>query len=111
MHDLGKWSETLSNDAVLLVWTDTKEQGEEELARVQDRLSRPEGAKLHPREDERLQDMLGRCDALDAAYWTVVEEDWKNVEKNTSVLAVLQEMREEVNEAFNRYRHEVGLED
>ena len=98
-------------DPLILALTDAKVRAEEELARARDRLSRPEGEKVHPRERERFEELIRRCDALDAAYWTVVEEDWHNVEKNVSVLAALQEMRGEAHEAFERYRHEVGLED
>ena len=111
LHDFGKLAETLHNDPLLLALTDAKDRAEEELERVQDRLARPEGETLHPREHERLMAMIARCDALDAAYWTVSGQDWQNVEKKTSTLAGLQAMREEAHAQFDRYRAECGLED
>ena len=98
-------------DPLILALTDAKVRAEEELARARDRLSRPEGEKLHPREDERLQHMLRRCDALGIAYLKIVEEDWPAAENQAAILATLKEMREEADEVLDRYRAECGLED
>ena len=47
--------ETLRNDPLLLALSDAMIRAQEELARAEDRLSRPEGAELHPCEHERLR--------------------------------------------------------
>jgi hypothetical protein len=73
-------------------------------------IARPEGAELHPREEERLTALLHRCDALNNAYWTVFEERGRNNEETRAeILEVLGELKEEAGEAFDRYRREVGL--
>ena len=109
LHDFGKLAETLRNDALLLALTDAKDRAEEELERAQDRLSRPEGETLHPREHERLEAMLRRSDALGNAYWKIFAEDWPAAENKAAILDTLKEMREEADEAFDRYRAECGI--
>jgi len=47
----------------------------EELARAEDRLSRPEGAQLGPREEERLRGLLRRSDAFSHALSAVGDEE------------------------------------
>jgi hypothetical protein len=70
----------------------------------------PEGAELHPREHERLMRLLHRSDALNNAYWTVLENSERNSEETkVEILDVLNELRKESDEAFDRYRREVAL--
>jgi hypothetical protein len=60
LKDLGPLAETLRNDPLILGLTDALVRAQEELARAEDRLASPEGAELHPREEERLRGMLRR---------------------------------------------------
>ena len=106
LHDFGKLAETLHNDALLLACTDAMTRATEELVRVEDRLSRPEGENLHPRERERLLEMIERCDALSNAHWLVSANSLAS-----GYVGVIEEMKEEADESLDRYRAECGLED
>jgi GrpB-like predicted nucleotidyltransferase (UPF0157 family) len=88
---------------------DAKVRAEEELARARDRAERPEGVKVSPREDERLMDLMRRTDALSNACAAM--EDWcaGTPEYLARYLEVLKEMHAQANEAFLRYRREIGL--
>jgi hypothetical protein len=110
LHDFGKLAETLHNDPLLLVCTDAMTRAEEELTRVHDRLSRPEGERVHWRERERLEAMIKRSDALSNAYHAIEEQNWKGGESQRKrALEVLREMGGEVDEQFDRYRVECGI--
>jgi hypothetical protein len=110
LHDFDKLAETLHNDPLLLARTDAMTRAEEELTRVYDRLSRPEGERLHPRERERLEAMIKRSDALSNAYHAIEEQNWKGGESQRKrALEVLREMGGEVDEQFDRYRVECGI--
>ena len=110
LGDLGKLAETLWNDPLILALTDALVRAEEEKARLEDRLSRPEGEELHSREDHRLKDLVRRADALRMAA-TAVEDDkgWTDAESRARTLKTLEELRAEATEAFERYRFEVGV--
>ena len=109
LHDFGKVAETLRNDPLLLALTDAKDRAQEELARVQDRLSRPEGAKISPPERERLQEMWKRSNAISNAWVLMVTKDNEERLDHAEDLAILEAMRDEVNEALYRYRAECGF--
>jgi hypothetical protein len=104
-------ADSLLLDPLILALTDAKGRAEEELSRVEDRLSRPEGAQLHPREEERLRRLLGRDDALGTAHLFVSDAKAIYTDARAHTLAVLEEMHKEVSEQFERYRAEVGLRD
>jgi hypothetical protein len=114
LRDLGPLAVTLSNDPLLLAITDAMDRAEEERERLKDRLSRPEGAQLHPREHERLMGLLRRSDAFGTASWLI--QNYKD-ELNTSKGALDEEVAfvnaaaEEANEHFDLYRAEVGIPD
>lgn len=108
LHDFGKLAETLHNDALLLAVTDAKDRAEE-LDRAFDRLNRCNGEQLRSREEKRLRAMIARCDALSNAYQTVLREEWVCRANQEETLATLKELLDEANEAFRRYRLEVGL--
>ena len=111
LRDLGKLGETLGNDPFLLGLTDALVRVKEELARVEDRLARPEGAELHPREEERLREMLERSNALGFAHTAVSDEEWGYADMKAAELEILEKMRKEADEQFSRYKQEVGLSD
>jgi hypothetical protein len=111
LRDLGKLGETLRNDPLLLALTDAMVRAEEELARAEDHLARPEGAELHPREEERLRGLLRRSDALGYAHTALCAEEWENDEIQEQALEIMENMRKEATEHFERYRFEVGIPD
>lgn len=105
-------AETLRNDPLLLALTDAIVRTEEELARAEDLLARPEDAELHPREEERLRSLLRRSDALGYAHTALnYEEEWENDEIKEQALEIVEDMRKEATEHFERYRFEVGIPD
>jgi hypothetical protein len=110
LKDLGKLAETLWNDPLILALTDALVRAEEERARLEDRLSRTEGEQLASREDHRLKGLMRRADALGMAA-TAVEDDegWNDAESRARTLKILEELRVEATEAFERYRSEVGV--
>jgi hypothetical protein len=99
----------LNHEPLILALVDCKVRADEEYERAYDRANRPEGAELHPREEERLKALMRRCDALSNAYHTLLEEDWVYRTHQEETLAALKEMLDEANEAFRSYRREVGL--
>jgi hypothetical protein len=111
LGDLGKLGETLGNDPLLLALTDAMVRAEDELARAEDRLARPENAELHPREEVRLQRLLRRSDTLGFAYTGVSGEEWDYADTKAAALQILEEMRKETDEQFDRYKQEVGVSD
>ena len=111
LRDLGRIGETLASDALVVALADAQERAKEELARVEERLSRPEGEKLHPRERERLTAMMNRCDALSNAYCVVEAASIENADLKANTLKVLKAMRGEANEQLSRYRIECGIPD
>jgi hypothetical protein len=67
--------------------------------------------QLRPEEEKRLRSLLERCDALGNAYDAVLVEDVPNTGVKTKTLATLQEIKEEAEESFSRYKREVGIAD
>jgi hypothetical protein len=57
----------LNHSPLILALVDAKVRAEEELARAQDRVERPEGVEVSPRERERVSALLTRSDALSNA--------------------------------------------
>jgi len=109
LEKLGYIAEDSLNDPLLLALTDALLRAEEELARAQDRLERPEGAEVHPRERERIMAMIRRCDALGTATWIVEEATIPNTAAKAATVSQLEELGREASEAFRRYRLECGL--
>jgi hypothetical protein len=104
-------SDTLMLDPLILALTDALMRSREELARAEDRLSRPQGVELHPCEHERLKDLLRRADALGYAHTALYDEEWENSEIQEQALEIVDNMRKEATEHFERYRFEVGIPD
>jgi hypothetical protein len=102
-------AETLCLEPLLLALTDAAERADEEVARSTDRLHRPEGEELHPRERERLEAMLMRSNALSNAIAVRVNHDNPGRYGYTEEMAVLEELRREADEALERYKAEVGF--
>jgi hypothetical protein len=101
-------------DPLILALTDARCRAGEELARVEDRLSRPEisgpeGKELTEREEKRLRGLLRRCDALSTAHTVVLDNEGMYPEAKARTLEVLKEMHEEASEQFRLYKEEVGL--
>jgi hypothetical protein len=111
LKDLGKLAETLYNDPLILALIDALVRSKEELARAEDRLARPEGAELHPREEERLRERLRRSDALGFAHTAVSDAKWINADIKASTLETLGGLLRETNEQFARYKQELGISD
>jgi|SRR5215212_2161426 hypothetical protein len=100
-----------------LVW-DAAARAEVALERAIERLQEPRVRTVRtpetepePEAEERLRELLERCDALGNAYAAVLGEDVPNAEAKAKTLGVLQEMKEEAQETFRRYKQEVGIPD
>jgi hypothetical protein len=102
-------SDALMLDPLILALTDALMRSKEELARAEDRLTRPEGAELHPCEHGRLKGLLRRSDALGYAHTALCSEEWENTEIKEQALEIVDNMRKEATEHFERYRFEVGI--
>jgi hypothetical protein len=88
---------------------DAKVRAEEELERARDRAERPEGVEVSEREQERLEAMWVRSNALSNAIGVRERHDNPEREGYAGEMAVLEEMRREADEALVRYRREIGL--
>jgi hypothetical protein len=99
----------LNHEPLILALVDAKVRAEEEFERAQDRAERPEGVQLSEREDERLVALMRRTDALSNACAAM--EDWGSDSPTylARYLEVVKEMHVQANEAFLRYRREIGL--
>jgi hypothetical protein len=106
-------------DPLLLALADAITRAREELARVEDRLSRPpieEGEKrprdkVHPREDERLIKMLRLSDGLSTASRLIEKYASKHsgplAADISDEVAAVQAASEEAHEHLESYRREV----
>ena len=94
---------------LILALGDALGRSREELARVEDRLSRPEGAKLAPREQERLRGLLRRSDTLSVALDAVRSDESPYADTKDEYLEILRKEYEEASEQFMRYRTELGI--
>lgn len=101
-------------DPLILALSDAITRAREELARIEDRLSRPEGAQCNPREHGRLTGLLRRSDGLGTASWLIqnyaAEVKSPGADISEEVAAV-KPAAEEAGEQFTRYREEVGVLD
>jgi hypothetical protein len=111
LKDLGNLAITLWNDPLILALTDALVRAEEERARLEDKLSRPEGEKLHSREHHRLKGLMHRADALSSALDVLEGEEWPAPGRKAEYENHLREMHRDAQEAFARYRSEVGIRD
>jgi len=98
-------------EPLILALADALDRAREEERRAEDRLTRPEGALLGPREEERLRALMRRSDALSHALCVVEEDDHAYPEIKAEHLRVLEGEHGEASGAFRRYRAEVGLPD
>jgi hypothetical protein len=105
------WRKTVKVLGNLCGISDALMHSKEELARAEDRLARPEGAELHPCEHERLKGLLRRVSTLGYAHTALCGEEWENGELKEQALEIVDKMREEATEHFERYRFEVGIPD
>jgi hypothetical protein len=99
----------LSHAPLILALVDAKVRAEEELERARDRSERPEGVDVSPREDERLKAMLERLDALGNTLVTIEDHPCPSKRAQLQMLEVLGELKREADEAFDRYKLEIGL--
>ncbi len=104
-------ADALMLEPLILALADALGRAREEERRAEDRLTRPEGVELGPREEERLRAMMRRSDAFNNAVGAVLAEEDVREEIRAECLAVLEEACREAHEAFVRYRAEVGLPD
>ena len=72
---------------------------------------RPQGAELHPCELGRLNGLLRRADALGYEHTALCSEEWENAEIQEQALEIVENMRKESTEHFERYRFEVCIPD
>ena len=98
-------------EPLILALADALGRAREEERRAEDRATRPEGAELSPREEERLRGLLRRSDALNYALAAVEDDENFRPEVRAECLGVLGEVAQEAHEAFERYRGEVGIPD
>ena len=94
-----------------LALADALGRAREEERRAEDRLSRPDGALLGPREEERLRALMRRSDALGNALDALEDEESAYPDVMAEYVEVIREDFGQAHEAFSRYRDEVGLPD
>ncbi len=111
LDNLCGMADALMLDPLILALADALTRSREELRRVEDRLSRPAGAQLGPREEERLRYLMRRSDALATALTAVEHEETPYPDVMAEYLGVLRKDFEEASEQFRRYRDEVGVPD
>ncbi len=70
-----------------------------------------ENVKVRPEQEERLQALLRRADALSFAYGAIVGQEWGRPETKAEVLETLEEMCVEAHERFGSYKQELGIPD
>jgi hypothetical protein len=99
----------LNSEPLILAFVDAKVRAEEEYERAYGRAHRPEGAELHPREEKRLKGLLRRCDVLSNAYRFIVDHAPEENLARAEMLEHVGELKREAEEAFERYKLEVGL--
>jgi hypothetical protein len=75
LNHLCAMADALMLEPLILAQADALGRAREEERRAEDRISRPEGAELGPREEERLRAMLRRSDAFNNAIGAVVAEE------------------------------------
>ncbi|CAA9455860.1 MAG: hypothetical protein AVDCRST_MAG01-01-5181 [uncultured Rubrobacteraceae bacterium] len=83
----------------------------EEERRAEDRLTRPEGFQLGPREKERLMGLLRRSDALGNALDALEQSESAYPDTKAEYVGLVREDFGRAAEAFSRYRAELGLPD
>jgi hypothetical protein len=99
LENLYSLADRLLLDPLILAVGDAEERAREELARAEDRLSRPETGGLHPRERERLLRLEARYEAL------TVDRG----ELSAEAQEALEGLRREAEESLWRYRAETSL--
>lgn len=99
----------LHNEPLILALVDAKVRAEEELERARDRAQRSEGLQVSESEQERLEAMWVRSNTLSNAIGVRARHDNPERGGYAGKMAVLEEMRREADEAFLRYRREIGL--
>lgn len=109
LDNLCGMADALMLEPLILALGDALGRSQEELRRAEDRLSRPEGARLGPREQERLKGVLVRADALSGALDALADEEWPAPGHKAEYENILREMHRDAQEAFARYRSEVGI--
>lgn len=109
LRNFGKLAETLRNDPLLLATTDALYGAEEELARAWERTKRQgsPGAPLTKREEDVLDFLLRRSDALGNAYTALLDSGRGSAKE----LEDLQWVCDDATEHFTRYKLEWGLSD
>lgn len=101
-------ADRLMLEPLTLALADALGRAREEERRAEDRLTRPEGEHLGPRERARL---LRRSDAFGQAMDAYELDPHGDAETREETLEVLRGAHREANEQFRRYRAEVGLPD
>jgi hypothetical protein len=102
-------ADALGLEPLLLALTDATYRADEEAERARDRVERPEGVQVSPRERERLDTMLMRSNALSNAIAVRVNHDNPERLGYAEEMAILEEMRREADEALERYKLEIGF--
>ncbi len=113
---LGAMADDLMLEPLILALGDALRRSNEELRRAEDRLTRPAGEELGPRERERLMGLLCRCDAFGMGLDAYERDPRKrnprdNAETREEVLGILREEYDRAREKFYRYRAECGIPD
>ena len=98
-------------EPLILALADALGRAREEERRAEDRLTRPEGAQLGPREKERLMGLLRRSDALGNALDALEQSESAYPDTKAEYVGLVREDFGRAAEAFKRYRDEVGLPD
>ena len=98
-------------EPLILALGDALRRAREEERRVEDRLTRPEGADLGPREAERLKTLMRRSDAFGNALDALECEETIYPDVKAEYVGVLREEFRTASEQFSRYRAELGLPD
>ena len=102
-------ADSLGLEPLILALADALGRAREELRRAEDRLTKPEGALLGPREEERLRALMRRSDAFSNALCAVEDEEDVNPDVQAQYIEVIREEFREASEQFRRYRAECGI--
>lgn len=95
----------LNHEPLILALVDAKCRAEGELERARER-TRREAGELTEYEQDTLTRLLDRADAFSNA-WALYSQERPHQEKTVEIL---NEMRLDADEQFNRYKREIGLE-
>jgi hypothetical protein len=111
LNHLCAMADALMLEPLILALADAFNRAREEERRAEDRLSRPEGVLLGPREEEWLRALMRRSDALGNALTALEGEESAYPDVMAEYVEIIREDFRQAHEQFWRYRTEAGIPD